>query len=291
MDIDLYAVRRATSDDLQAIERLLDDADRVVLYADRSTVRRALDKHAFYLVETRGELVCVCGLFVAPASVAQIRVFGLLEGWPLDEVMRAALLVARDQLGAHDVTTLAFIGIEAWLVDGLAANDFRHANTIVTMQKTDFYVPDEGNPAVAIRPAKRKDYPAIMSIDRAVFVPLWHNTEETLLEYEADYPYFGVAELDGILVGYQCLSLIGRHGHVTRIAIHPDHQGQRIAVRMLAAAIHFFHKHRVFGITLNTQQDNHRARRLYEWFGFSVLGKEAQVMVCDLPCLSSQSQV
>ena len=291
-----HIVRRATTDDQQAIEHLLGKADRLVLYTDRSSVRPALGNRSFYLVEAGGQLVCVCGLFIAPQTVAQVRVFGLLNEWAVGEALRAILPIAGEQLGKQDVTTLAFIGIEAWLLEGLAANGFRLVNTIVSLQKTDFNIPDKGCPHVTIRPAGRGDFPNILAIDQAVFVPLWHNTEGTLSEYLSVCPYFGVAELDGTVVGYQCLNLIGRHGHVTRIAVHPDYHGQRIAVRLMAEAIRFFQEHRVFGITLNTQQDNRRARRLYEWFGFKVLGKEAQVMTLDLnvsgvPCLSPQSQV
>jgi ribosomal protein S18 acetylase RimI-like enzyme len=286
-----YIVRRATSDDKEAVEYLLDMADRLVLYTQRSSVRRALGNQAFYLVEANGQLGCVCGFYVAPETVAQVRVFGLLEGWRVSEAIRAALPIARAQLGARGITTLAFTGIEAWLVDGLVENGFRQTNTIVSLQKTDFYVPDEGNPHVTVRPVRRGDFTSILDIDRAVFVPLWRNTEGTLTEHTSLCSDFGVAELDGTVIGYQCLSLIGRHGHVTRIAVHPDHHGQRIAVRLLAEAIRFFHRHRVYGITLNTQQDNHRARRLYDWFGFKVLGKEARVMTLDVSCLSSETQV
>jgi len=240
-----HIVRRATTDDQQAIEHLLGKADRLVLYTDRSSVRPALGNRSFYLVEAGGQLVCVCGLFIAPETVAQVRVFGLLSEWAVGEALRAILPVAGEQLGKQDVTTLAFIGIEAWLLEGLAANGFRLVNTIVSLQKTDFNIPDKGCPHVTIRPAARGDFPGILAIDRAVFVPLWHNTEGTLSEYLSVCPYFGVAELDGTVVGYQCLNLIGRHGHVTRIAVHPDYHNagrgeallQAIEARAMAAGI------------------------------------------------------
>jgi ribosomal protein S18 acetylase RimI-like enzyme len=286
-----YTVRRATPDDREAVEYLIDMADRLVLYTQRSSVQRALDDQAFYLVEANGELGCVCGFYVVPETVAQVRVFGLLEGWQVSEALRELLPIARAQLGARGVTTLAFTGIEAWLMDGLVENGFRQTNAIVSLQKTDFYVPDEGNLDATVRPARLADFTSILDIDRAVFVPLWRNTEGTLTEYMSSCSDLSVAELDGTVIGYQCLNLIGRHGHVTRIAVHPDYHGRRIAVRLLAEAIRFFHSHRVYGITLNTQQDNHRARRLYDWFGFKVLGKEAQVMTLDVPCLSSETQV
>jgi ribosomal-protein-alanine N-acetyltransferase len=88
------------------------------------------------------------------------------------------------------------------------------------------------------------------------------------------------------VVGYACASLEGRYGHLTRVAVYPDYRGAGVGVRLLAETMSFFRTQRVFGITLNTQQDNRRARRLYEWFGFSPLGREAYVMVHEIPCQS-----
>jgi ribosomal protein S18 acetylase RimI-like enzyme len=175
------------------------------------------------------------------------------------------------------VTTLAFVGVERWLLDGLATNDFAQINTVVTLQKTGWDVPSLGNRALVVRPATESDSPAILDIDRQAFKPLWRNTPLTLSEFMHTCPYFTVAELEQQMVGYAYASLTGRHGHLTRIAVHPRAHGQQIGVRLLADVVHFFADQRVFGITVNTQQDNVRARRLYEWFGFVLLGQEAQV--------------
>ena len=95
-------------------------------------------------------------------------------------------------------------------------------------------------------------------------------------------PFFVVAELEDSIVGYAYASLNGRHGHLTRLVVDPDVQGARIGARLLAESIDFFNRRRVYGITLNTQEDNARARHLYEKFGFALLGQEAKVWICTL---------
>jgi ribosomal protein S18 acetylase RimI-like enzyme len=45
----------------------------------------------------------------------------------------------------------------------------------------------------------------------------------------------------------------------------------------LAECIDYLWRQGVYGITLNTQRDNQRALRLYRWFGFVPLGREAEV--------------
>jgi len=67
-------------------------------------------------------------------------------------------------------------------------------------------------------------------------------------------------------------------GYVARVAVHPRAQDQRIGARLLAEAIRFFRMRRVSSIVLNTQKDNHRAQRLYHWFGFQPVRQEALVL-------------
>ena len=121
-----------------------------------------------------------------------------------------------------------------------------------------------------------------MAIDQAAFEPLWRNTPYALEEQLKSSPFFVIARWDGQAVGYTYVSMTGRHAHLTRIAVSPAYHGEGIGVRLLAEAIAFCRRRAVFGITLNTQQDNRRAHRLYEWFGFRPLGKEAEVVIYTL---------
>jgi ribosomal protein S18 acetylase RimI-like enzyme len=275
-------VRRATSVDQRAIDGLMSQVDRLLLKIPWDEVHDALRTHDFFLIEEEGRLGCVWGLSVGPEIVARIQVFALLDGWSVRESLAALLPLVRRVLARNGVETLAFIGMRGWLLEGLLANGFRHVNTILTMQKTDLRVPDPGNARVVVRPASQADIAEILAIDEAAFEPLWRNTEDTLVRHLTECPHFVVARLEGKAVGYQYLGLTGRHGHLTRIAVHPEHYGRQIGVRLLADAVRYFRRRRVYGVTLNTQRDNYRARRLYEWFGFKVIGQEAQVLVCDI---------
>ena len=103
-----------------------------------------------------------------------------------------------------------------------------------------------------------------------------------LIRFIGDQGHLPRNDAERQVAGYAYASLTGRHGHLTRLTVHPGTQGQRIGIRLLAEAVGFFQRERVYGITLNTQQSNTRARRLYEWFGFIALGKEAEVWVYGL---------
>jgi ribosomal-protein-alanine N-acetyltransferase len=275
--MDRYAVRRALPDDEQAVDAFLDRSQHVALRVARA--------HAFaavlgdlWLVEGGQGLVGACGIDVAPATVAQIVVCALADGCDPDQVMEALLLPLRRQLYVRGVQTLAYIGLAEWLLERLVESGFERTNTIMAMQKPDWGVPDWGNQSVTVRPAIESDVESVLGIDESVFIPLWRNTVMNLAEWLAD-SFFVVADREGEVVGYECLMMVGRHAHLSRVAVHPDHQGQRIGVRLLAEAVAYCRKQGAYGMTLNTQRDNWRSRRLYEWFGFKVLGVEAQVMV------------
>jgi ribosomal protein S18 acetylase RimI-like enzyme len=297
MTPDRLTVRRPLPADERALGDLSLGARRAVLHVPWTDLRRALRtpaSHAgrasgpdgmqhraydLHVVERDGQPGCLWASVIEPASVAQLRALILHDDWPLPGTLDVLLPQVKPSLRAAGVTTLAFVGVEQWLLDGLAAEGFTLANTVVTLHKDGCDVPSSGNRQAAVRPAAEPDFAPILDIDERAFEPLWRNTPLTLAEWLQACPYFSVAELERQVVGYACASLAGRHGHLTRIAVHPQYHGRQIGVRLLADAMRFFRRARVFGVTVNTQQDNLRARRLYEWFGFVLLGQEAEVWV------------
>lgn len=274
--------RLATPDDARAIDDVVRMAGWLVLHTQWSGAANANRTHDLYLMEAEGRTECVLGLFVGPSTVAHIRLFALRSGWSADEGLSVLLPLVTRTLRDRHVETLAFVGPEEWMIGALVVAGFRRRNTIVALQKTDLRVPDPGSPGITVRQASESDFAAILDIDRAAFDALWWNTADTLDQWLSDSACFVVAESNGRVVGYQCASVNGRHAHLSRIAVHPRYHGQRIGVRLLAEAIAFFERERVFGVTLNTQQDNEEGCRLYEWFGFRVLGEEAQVLVLEV---------
>ena len=76
-------------------------------------------------------------------------------------------------------------------------------------------------------------------------------------------------------------------GYLVRIAVHNRAQGRGVGVRLLAEAVEYFARAGVTRILLNTQEDNVRAHRLYEWFGFDRV--EPSGFVLGRPIASNHS--
>ncbi|MBN1933157.1 MAG: GNAT family N-acetyltransferase [Anaerolineae bacterium] len=271
-------IRQISIQDRFDVDELLTTATHLSVQVSWDKLPDILFKHPTLLARQEDRLGCIFGLTVEPETVARLNIFALRNSWPVLDTLSELLPYATEVLRHRAVDTLAHLGTEPWLVEALLSNGFRPTDAIITLQKTHLAVPSAGNADVIIRPAIRADLSTLVEIDRLAFDdPLWHHTVASLNELGRESTFLIVAEIDHI-VGYAYGTAIGRHGHLSRIAVHPQWQGQQIGVRLLAEAIERFKAHRVFGITLNTQQDNTRSRRLYEWFGFEVLGVEARVL-------------
>jgi [ribosomal protein S18]-alanine N-acetyltransferase len=155
-----------------------------------------------------------------------------------------------------------------WLRDVLLVRGFALHRLLYSYDKYDYTVPSTGNPNVKLRPVEKRDIAALLAIERACFEDFWRYDVLSFEDIAATHPYFVVAELNGNVVGYQFNALEEESGYLIRIAVHPSANGQGVGVRLMSEAIVFFQQAHVLRIMLNTQDDNARAHRLYEWFGF-----------------------
>jgi ribosomal protein S18 acetylase RimI-like enzyme len=280
--------RRAQSGDRARIADLASSARRVVFQIpwaeleSEQAVGPGGGTYDFYLSSREGAVVCACGMWVVPLGLAYLRVFCLDDSLSVSQAVGALLPAIAAGLAAKKVEAIAYMGVTDWLLEGLIGGGFVRDAVVLSMQKTDFWVPDPGNSEVTIRPVDPRDLPHLAELDRLAFVPVWRKPFPLLEEALRSHPYFAVAELEGEVVGYAYAYLQGRHGHLTRLAVHPRFHHRRIGARLLGDVVHFFERQRVYAITLNTQKDNRGSRRLYAWFGFVSLGKEADVLVYAL---------
>jgi ribosomal-protein-alanine N-acetyltransferase len=290
-------VRPARLADERAIHTLVLYARRRVLLVEWKELRAALadvPRHlipdvaphappAYDLVcgEAEGEIGCFWASKTGAGQIAHLTAWVVHDRWPR---RKAAAFLPGVQQALRDggVHQIAYVGVEPWLTALLAGNGFEHAGSVITLQKADETVPDWGNAQVNIRPARAVHLQDVLDVDRRAFIPLWRTDERTLTEQLSHSPYFVIAEWRQTVVGYAYVSLTGRHGHLTRLVVDPAVQGARIGTRLLAACIDFLFGQGVYGITLNTQKDNAQALRLYRWFGFALLGQEAEVWLCTL---------
>jgi ribosomal protein S18 acetylase RimI-like enzyme len=194
------------------------------------------------------------------------------------------------ELVDRNVLALHYSGNDAqqdWLRAVLLSLDFVPYRYLYSYDKFDYSIPSPGNQQVTVRPvdlsnSRGKDMQALLTLEELCFEDLWRYDSTAFADIRATHPYFVVAEINGQVAGYQFNAIDGDYGYLVRIAVHPAFNGQGIGVRLMAEAVKFFAQVRVSRIMLNTQQDNIRAHRLYEWFGFVRLEQMGFVLRKDL---------
>jgi [ribosomal protein S18]-alanine N-acetyltransferase len=139
------------------------------------------------------------------------------------------------------------------------------------------------------------DVPEILAIETASFTTPWSE----ILFHNEIYKTISVsrvAKINGKVVGYLCANVIIDEGHILNLAVHPEHRGLGIASRMIQEILEIMRVVNCRSVFLEVRASNEEARKMYEKFGFSLLGtrknyyispvEDAVVMVLRLMSVS-----
>ena len=136
---------------------------------------------------------------------------------------------------------------------------------------------------------ERAHLAAIAQLEREAFVHPWSEEALALLCTDAAFAYV-------ILEGERALSYGGMmcvagEGQITNIATAPDHRGQGLGAKVMAALLEKAREMGLSPVSLEVRESNAPAIALYEKFGFTVAGKRprfytnpvetALVMLCS----------
>jgi [ribosomal protein S18]-alanine N-acetyltransferase len=127
--------------------------------------------------------------------------------------------------------------------------------------------PVAGPWSITLRPMQPDDLEVVAGLDALAFPPLWHYGNRALWELL----FSGrtqVAVSGEQIVGYTGVAQREDQLHLTRIAVHPDWQGEGIGALLLEDVIDYAYRQRMRSLTLNTQVSNVRSQALYQKYGF-----------------------
>ena len=266
-------VRPARDNDVPALHRLVETSSRVHLHLDWWTLEDWIGNPACLVAEVDQRIVGL-GMGVRDASeVAWLRAVVVEDGLSVNVLLDVLLPPMLDALRLQGIRQLVCMAWANWLSDKLPEHNFTLMTRVVTLVQNDAIFPPRKNMnGILLREAEPADLDTITALDHAAFSTEWWYSGTTFFRAMHDQTRFIVVERNGLPVGYGFGHAFGAQAHITRLAVHPEQQGQGIGTRLVETLIMHFRARGVETITLNTQTDNEDALRLYRHFGFTSAG-------------------
>lgn len=146
---------------------------------------------------------------------------------------------------------------------------FEKLDEIIELERYPGATSEPAN-GVRVRPYAHEDLAEAIETDRLAFPWLWQNNEAEFRWYLSmpGVEMYVAESQEGKIVGYAGLTINGSHGHLDRLAVHPDWQKKGYGTALLRATIERMERQRTKRITLSTQAHNVRSQSLYRKFGF-----------------------
>lgn len=123
-----------------------------------------------------------------------------------------------------------------------------------------------------VRPAHIDDLKAILEIERVSFATPWSLEAFKVELKDNEYARYLCLELDGQVIGYMGLWFILDEGHITNIAISPNHQGQHWGEFLMRSVMEKMVEQGMERMTLEVRVSNSPAQSLYQRLGFAIAG-------------------
>jgi ribosomal-protein-alanine N-acetyltransferase len=124
---------------------------------------------------------------------------------------------------------------------------------------------------IHIRPMIEPDLDAVLAIEQASFPSPWKR-DHFLHEIAAPHSYPFVAEYNGIVAGYVCMTALFEEAQIHNIAVDPAMRGRGIAQSLMEYAFSLAREKGAEVMALEVRASNVAAITLYEQCGFTRTG-------------------
>jgi ribosomal protein S18 acetylase RimI-like enzyme len=279
--------RRATPADADAIMRLFDTSHNQQLSITSDELRLLLATEIVVVLDT-GQALWGAAVASRPETgTTWLRGIALADNLSIDRGLERLIPALYIQARAASASCMYYAGdisSDVWLAPRLASYGFTHDTYVIVYAKRSMDQPAQGNTVVQVRRATADDLAAVMSIDHRCFEPQWAKNAGTIGAALPAAAFFVVAELEGQIIGYAYATshYRGRQVHLVRIAVQPEQRHLNIGIRLMSELVAYARGSGADVLTLNTQEYNTSARRLYEWFGFRRTGERQLILRSDL---------
>ena len=123
-----------------------------------------------------------------------------------------------------------------------------------------------------VRPMHIDDLQNILEVERASFATPWSLDAFKAELKDNEYARYLCLELEGQVIGYMGLWFILDEGHITNIAITPNHRGQHWGEFLMRSVMEKMVEQGMERMTLEVRVSNRPAQSLYQRLGFAIAG-------------------
>ncbi|HVC40257.1 MAG TPA: ribosomal protein S18-alanine N-acetyltransferase [Candidatus Dormibacteraeota bacterium] len=124
-----------------------------------------------------------------------------------------------------------------------------------------------------VSPMRDEDIAEVRTIELAVFPTPWPGSAYQRELNQNRAAHYICLRRNRLVVGYGGLWAVGEEAHVTTIGVAAEWQGQGFGRAIFAALVNRSYALRANFISLEVRPNNEPAIRLYENFGFKVIGR------------------
>jgi ribosomal-protein-alanine N-acetyltransferase len=272
-------VRSATEADGQRLADLIHFESFIHRHLDWRPPLDWIGQDPYLVIDDGAGLLASLACPPDPPKVAWIRLFAVSSKISAKDAWCELWPAARSILnGRGGAVNIAAIPLQSWFRRLLEESDFKSAHRVVVLTWNGGGSPpqDKAIPA-EIRPMNIDDVPAVEKVDAVAFEEVWQNSHNGLEEAYRQAAFATVAEISGKVVGYQISTATAMGGHLARLAVRPDSQGQGIGYALLRDMLLRFKRRGAVNVSVNTQDDNLISLSLYHKAGFRRSSEEYTV--------------
>lgn len=267
----MQSIRQATDRDAGSIANLVSDAPFVHRHLDWTPLLDWLKSSPFLLYENDNVAISLLACPQDPVGIAWIKCFACAQHYDPSSIFKSMLEKIINENLTHTDNLFA-LGLQDWFMNALVQNHFLEFQKVIVLMHERKTNPPPPVTAI-VRPMEMSDIEEVGLVDREAFESMWVISSQALKLAYLQSAHASVVELDGKLIGYELSTANGSSAHLARVAVHPDHQNESIASNLVHNMISYFHRHNIFSITVNTQQENHSSQALYRKMGFHLTGE------------------
>jgi ribosomal protein S18 acetylase RimI-like enzyme len=170
-----------------------------------------------------------------------------------------------------------------WLIRLLEGSGFVESDRVVAFSLRPSRSKTSFERSSAIFPISESDLSVIERLDRDAFARPWQMDGDALREIWRRAIWASGFHREGRLAGYLMATPTPQGVHISRLAVHPEHQNKGIGRSLIGRLLEDFRRRGIPQITVNTQLQNPHSHRLYRSLGFHETGEHLPVFRFDVP--------